>query len=158
MSSFSSLGILYDSMRKKAFNASRKSSRKRTSHSLFSDVQWVTIAVKPQTSHLDKAALVHLDMTILFFFFYQISCYLHLYGTFLLKLLKQFQHHNTCVNWMRRNILHLEVEMKDTNCQWLSSTEQSRARGCTKNFPESLKKKVIREGALILGSRHTDRL
>lgn len=80
----------------------------------------MTIAVKPLTAHLDTAAVVHLDMT--FFFFNKISCYLHLYGTFLLNLLKQFRLHNTWVNWMRRNTLHFEVEIKDRNCQWLSST------------------------------------
>lgn len=61
------------------------------------------------------------------FFFLNQICYLHLYGTFLLTLLKQCQHHNTYVNWIRRNILYFEVEMKEASCQWLSLTEQSRA-------------------------------
>lgn len=114
----------------------------------------MTIAVKPQTAHLVRAAVVHLDMTILF---YQISCYLHLYGTFLLKLLKQFQLHNTWVNWMRRNTLHFEVEIKDGNCQWLSSTEQNKVQWVFSfpypDFPRNFTEKTIKEGALVSGSR-----
>lgn len=53
--------------------------------------------------------------------------------------------------------------MKDANCQWLSSTEQNQAGGCTKSFPHtdfpgSLKEKVIKKGVLIPGKGPTDRL
>lgn len=79
---------------------------------------------------------------------------MHLYGTFLLKLLKQFQFHNTCVDWIRRNILHLAVEIKGGNCQWLSSAEQNRAQLVLSflhtDFP-GVKEKVIKEGVQTHG-------
>lgn len=53
----------------------------------------MTIAVRPQTVHLDKTMVVHVDMTILLIISPVICIY-----TFLLKLIKQFQQYNTGVN------------------------------------------------------------
>jgi hypothetical protein len=57
------------------------------------------------------------------------------------------------VNWIRRNILHFEVEIKDINCELLSSTGQKRAEQnvvCAQlshaDFLRNLKEKIIKKG------------
>lgn len=126
MSSFSSLhGILHDSMRKICQQFKQKEFWK-THFSVF--ILWCVLNDNSsKTSSCSFGSGSHCALGYdYFFFFYQISCYLHLYDAFLLKLLKQFQLHNTCVNWIRRNILRFEVEIKDKlSMTLLNRTEHS---------------------------------